>query len=392
MMLPGGDLDGYKQPPMHSLMRAGLAGVCLWLTLSSAGAAEPSMADRVPGQAFDEAVAKVDAKLIRPAGASIGTKGSPLDLATVPGSTLLVVKTDDGLTTIDTATMKRAGTFSVKKVTGSMHGLAVTAGQGGVASAWFTDTGKLLVEAVVAADGTMHAGRSVTLAGKQNWGVALSSDGATAYVCQSERGSLAVVDLATAKVLAEVPVGVAPYGVALSPDGATAWVSDYGGRHAGAGHATADSAGSAVSVDSRSIPDSGTVSRVDLRAGKVVKQIDVGLHPTQVVADAAGQRCYVANANADTVSVIDAVANRVAETISVRPSPTLSFGSIPDALALAPDGTDRPAALRSPLATCRSPTHWPFRRAPGRSGPARSPSVRAAWRSPAVGSRRATSA
>ncbi len=322
--------------PMRFLTPVGSMALCACLALTTS-AAEPSMSDRVPGQRFDDAVSKVDAKLIRAAGMSVGTKGSPLDLVMVPGSPILVVKTDDGLTTIDTATMRKSGTFSVKKVTGSMHGLAVTAAKGGVASAWFTDTGKLLVEAIVAADGTMTPGRTITLAGKQNWGVALSGDGRLAYVCQSERGSLAVVDLATATVRAEVVVGVAPYGVALSPDGMTAWVTDYGGRHPAAGHATADSAGAAVSVDSRGIPDSGTVSRVDLRTAKVVKQVDVGLHPTQIVRDGAGRRYYVANANADTVSVIDGGDGHVVETIGVRPNPALSFGSIPDALSLSPD-------------------------------------------------------
>ena len=315
---------------------------CSWVLFgvltAVAAAAGPSMADRVPGQSFDGGVAKVDAKLIRAAGRSVPTHGSPLDLAVVPGSSLLVVKTDDGLTTIDTAAMRPAGTFAVKKTSGSMHGLAVTAAKGGVASAWFTTTGKQLVEAVVAADGTMTAGRTVALAARQNWGVAVSADGALAYVCQSERGSLAVVDLARQAVLAEIPVGVAPYSVALSPDGATAWVSDYGGRHPAAGHATADSVGTAVSVDDRSIPDSGTVCQVDLRQRKVVRQVDVGLHPTQIVADVAGRRYYVANANSDTVTVIDGRDGHSVETIPVRPDPALSFGSIPDALSLSPDG------------------------------------------------------
>jgi YVTN family beta-propeller protein len=302
-------------------------------------AAEPSMADRKPGDKFDDAVAKVDAKLIRPAGRSIGTKGSPLDLAVVPGSSLLVAKTDDGLSTIDIASMKKVASFAVKKSDGSMHGLAVTAAKAGVATAWYTDTGKQLVEVKIAADGTMTAGRSIALTGKQNWGVALSKDGALAYVCESERGALAVVDLATGKVRAELPVGVAPYGVALSPDGSVAWVTDYGGRHPGQGHEQEDSAGQMVSVDKRSIPDSGTVSRVDLRQGKISKQLDVGLHPTQIVGDAAGKRLYVANANSDTVTVIDATGDgRVVETIPVQPDPALSFGSIPDGLSLSPDG------------------------------------------------------
>jgi YVTN family beta-propeller protein len=51
-----------------------------------------------------------------------------------------------------------------------------------------------------------------------------------------------------------------------------------------------------------------------------------------------GNTLFVANANSDTVSVIDTQARTVRETILIRPDPTLPFGSEPDGLALRPDG------------------------------------------------------
>jgi len=47
---------------------------------------------------------------------------------------------------------------------------------------------------------------------------------------------------------------------------------------------------------------------------------------------------YVANANSDTVSVIDTQTDEVVETIDCRPEARLPFGSGANALALSPDG------------------------------------------------------
>jgi len=47
---------------------------------------------------------------------------------------------------------------------------------------------------------------------------------------------------------------------------------------------------------------------------------------------------YVANANSDTVSVIDTKTDAVVETIPCRPEARLPFGSGSNALALSPDG------------------------------------------------------
>ena len=48
-------------------------------------------------------------------------------------------------------------------------------------------------------------------------------------------------------------------------------------------------------------------------------------------------RLFVANANSDTVSVIDTATDRVVETISVKAEGPLPFGSAPNALAVSSD-------------------------------------------------------
>ena len=66
--------------------------------------------------------------------------------------------------------------------------------------------------------------------------------------------------------------------------------------------------------------------------------IPVGRHPTAMLFNAALTRLYVANSDADSVSVIDARTDRVVETISVRLSEKALPGDSPEGLALSADG------------------------------------------------------
>ena len=50
-------------------------------------------------------------------------------------------------------------------------------------------------------------------------GVAVSPDGKTIYVANGRAGTLSVIDAATYKVVATVPVGKRPWGLAVSRDG-----------------------------------------------------------------------------------------------------------------------------------------------------------------------------
>ena len=81
------------------------------------------------------------------------------------------------------------------------------------------------------------------------------------------------------------------------------------------------------------IPSSGTVSVVDAEAKKVLRHIDVGLHPSAMALAPTGNRLYVANANSDTLSVIDTQTDRVVQTINVRLFQQAPLGSSPNALA-----------------------------------------------------------
>jgi autotransporter-associated beta strand protein/YVTN family beta-propeller protein len=283
-------------------------------------------------------------QLLRPAGQRLQFGGRPVDLALSPDGKTLYIKNMSNLLVVDAAAWTLLQTLNYPASGASMHGIAVSRDGTHV---YVTGSGGELYDWQVA-NGTVSFSRTIALApGSDPCGLALSGDGATAYVCVSVANKLAVVDLASGAVSRQINVGIAPWNVALSPDGNTAYVSDWGGRFPTNGDLTATSAGTPVVVDSRGVAASGVLSFVDLAAGLETAQVTTGLHPSDLALSPDGSTLYVANANSDTVMVIDTQARTVRETILVRPSSTLPFGnsspvpfgSEPDALALSADST-----------------------------------------------------
>ena len=281
---------------------------------------------------------------LHPAGQSVEFAGRPVDLVLSPDGWTLFVKDDRGLVVIDAGAWKVRQELKLSEGGGSTHGLALTRDS----SRLYVSTAQnALWEALVAADGTVSWGKKIALPGPGGTGnshaagIALTSDGATAYVCLSRNNSLGVVDLASAKLAQEIRVGVAPFDVVLieGPDGGKrAYISNWGGRHPRAGDPTAKSAGTDTVIDARGVAASGTVSVVDLEQGQEISQILTGLHPSDLELSADQRTLFVANANSDSVSVIDIPTHKVIDNILVRPDRALPFGSAPNALALSKDG------------------------------------------------------
>ncbi len=172
-------------------------------------------------------------------------------------------------------------------------------------------------------------------------GVALAKKG-IAVVPLIYNNSLAIVDIGRRRTLTSAVTGVAPFGAAVNAEGTVAYVSNWGGRLPKTGDITARTGllptADRVVVDSRGIASTGTVTRVDLTSGQVTHTIQVGLHPMAVLWDEPRQLVYVANGNSDSVSVIDALQNRLVNTIAVQPFGVRTPGIAPTALAISGDG------------------------------------------------------
>jgi len=142
-------------------------------------------------------------------------------------------------------------------------------------------------------------------------GMAASADGARVYAVANLTGKLIELEVATGKVMAEIPVGASPGRVVLSADGARAFVSNW---------------------------TEGTVSIVDLRERRAVKTLRVGHHPEGIVELPGGGAILVVVNGQDEVAEVDLETGGVRRRISVAPRPGLPPGSSPTSAVLHPDG------------------------------------------------------
>lgn len=315
-----------------------LACIALCLALPCLAVGETTVGATVNG-----GIVASTLQLLRPAGQTLQFGARPVDLLLSPDGKILFAKTNASLVVIRTGDWKileeiKQGPF----LPGSYHGMAITRNG---SKLYLTNSKDTVAEMLVSKDGTVAAGRKITIPGREGkgnpapCGIVLSKDETVAYVCLSRSNALAVIDLASGTVTNQIPVGVAPYDVVLTNNGATAWVSNWGGRMPRAGEKTELSAGTPIVVDKNSTAASGTVSLVDLKAGKEIMQVKTGLHPCDLELDAKRNILYVANANSDSVSVIDTTRRRVARAIDVKPLASLPFGSAPNSLLLGKGGT-----------------------------------------------------
>ena len=278
-------------------------------------------------------------QLIRPAGKSVEYHGRPVDLLLSRDGKTVYVKSSTSLLAIDVEGWQIRQELKNARGGASMHGIALADGK----SLWVTLTGSAIAQAKIGDDGTLAWGKRIELpaTGPRKdcypCGIAMMPDGKHAAVCISVNNTVAITDLVAGKVERTIDVGVAPYDVVFSTDGKTAYVSNWGGRRATKDDRTQESAGTPVVVDERGVASTGTIGVIDLAAGKQVTEIAVGLHPSDLELTRDGKTLFVANANSDTVSVIDIASRSVRATINVRPDEKLPFGSMSNALALSGD-------------------------------------------------------
>ena len=143
-------------------------------------------------------------------------------------------------------------------------------------------------------------------------GIAVSHDGRFLYVAENLADTLAVVDLASGKVVQRVRTDRYPYAVVEDGHGAlyvSAWGDD-------------------------------TVNRFRIGQDGILRRsarIVAGRHPSAMAV--RGTRLYVASASTDSISVIDMAKGRVVRTLHDAPPAGPREGSTPNALALSRNGS-----------------------------------------------------
>jgi YVTN family beta-propeller protein len=213
--------------------------------------------------------------------------------------------------------------------------------------------------------------------GQDPSGVAITSDGTHAYVTNQLEDSVSVIDTAGNKVVATIPGFIIPIGVAITPDGAQPYERDDrrkqsfayvtnnvptidGSNFPASAVSVIDTASNKVAAtipvgqDPNGVaitPDGtrayvanqrdGTASVIDTAHNKVVATIRVGAGPAGVAIPSDGTNpsmhnapprqplAYVTNFVDNTVSVINTASNKVVATIRVGAGPfAVAFATV----------------------------------------------------------------
>lgn len=143
-------------------------------------------------------------------------------------------------------------------------------------------------------------------------GIALSRDGSELWVADAFAHHLVLLDPATGKLVREVALGEDsyPYGVLLDEGHDRVYVSLW---------------------------NQAKVAIVDRSKPAVLGHYATQEHPNEMLLAREGDILFVANANRNTVTVIDTEKGQPIETIGTAIAPDAPSGSTPNALALTPD-------------------------------------------------------
>jgi DNA-binding beta-propeller fold protein YncE len=304
--------------------------------VTAAAAARPPAGARLP-----------TGVLLDPAGRSSDLGNMPLSMVPAPEGDRVVVLLagwrEQGLQVVETRTGRVLQTLELPAAFLGMafaadgHTLYVAGGyedvvyrfdwQGGVAR----PAGAIALAEKDAAKGTRYPA-----------GLALARDGKTLYVAENLADALAVVDLASGKVVQRLPAGRLPYDVTVGESGEV-YVSAWGGDTVsvfetvpGAGAAAGGAAPGAAATPapaSAAAASTGVVTSL-VAAGRV----EVGRHPSALLLGAGGSRLFVASASTDRVTVVDTRTRQVVAQLNDPPPAGPAEGSTPSALALTGDG------------------------------------------------------
>jgi len=167
-----------------------------------------------------------------------------------------------------------------------------------------------IVNRKLAAADTLVLGKSWPTEKIGPTGLEVDDAGKRLYTVTKENNSLYVFDLGTKKLLHKVNLGSEAYDCLLSPDKSKLYISLWG---------------------------SDKLAIYDTKTNRVSAEIFTENHPNEIIQNINGRYLFVANANDNSVSVIDTKAGKVIEVISTALYPTRLTGSTTNGLALSED-------------------------------------------------------
>ena len=299
----------------------------------AAVAAKP--AATLPGLQRDGSVLLPNQWSLRPVGKQIPVGDFPINVALHPGGRFAaVLHSGYGLHEVRILEVKTGRAVSQAAIEESFYGLA-----------WSSDGGRLfasgggaeVIHAFEFKDGYLSAHRELVLRPAKEQGIpgglAVSADNAALYVAESWGQRVEKISTADGRPLwtrsfaaAEGAATTEHEGARLKPASDPQAPFPY--------TCVADEKSGRVFV---SLWAQSAVLVLDATTGADVARWPVGAHPNEMLLAPDG-RLFVAEANLNSVSVIDTATGRVTERLTASLFPNAPPGSMPNSLALSPDG------------------------------------------------------
>ena len=320
---------------------------CLCASACLPAADEP--APRVlPGQKTDGSVLLPNQWSLRPAGNQIELGDFPVNIAVHPkGKFAAILHCGHGKHEIIVVDIKGEKIVSRTPVEEAFYGLA------------FSENGERIFCSAASAegirefefkDGKLGKGELIALRDAKEKGIpsgiAVSRDGKRLYAANVWGQTVSAVDLDTQKLAFDLklsaiaPVVVAPPTKPLDDDTAAAIKREQAARMK---TMPDEPFPYACALDEKanrlyvSYWAQAMVAAIDLETQKVVATFKTEDHPNEMLLTKNGKTLYVANANRNTVSVIDTESGHARETLYAALYPDLPPGATPEGLALSPD-------------------------------------------------------
>lgn len=142
-------------------------------------------------------------------------------------------------------------------------------------------------------------------------GIALDDKTSRLYAVTKENNSLYICNIKTNQVVDRIPLSAEAYTCLLSPYRNTLYISLWGGEK---------------------------VLFYDIKSGRITDSVTTESHPNDMTITHDGQYLFVANANSNSVSVIDTRKAKVIETLSAALYPNAPAGSTTNSVALSANG------------------------------------------------------
>jgi YVTN family beta-propeller protein len=293
-----------------------LSVICLCLSLHQLSEGQQNQKPVLPGHLPDGTVLLPNGWKLTPAGTQIPLGDLPLGMDINPDGRLVAV-TNNGVSrpTISLVDLKEQEVVQTIRVKNAWLGikfardgksLLVSGGNENVVYRYHvTGDTAALVDTIRFAKAYPKAKVSVA-------GIDIDANDSLLYVACRGDSSLRIVDLKSPEEpVRKIPLEGSPYTCLVSRDGRRVFISLW---------------------------DRDQVAAFNVETSRIEAHVDVGEHPNDLAESPDGGRLFVANANRNSVSIVDVQKWKVTETIRTSLTPDAPLGSTPNSVAVTRDG------------------------------------------------------